>query len=342
MTTLSKIYERERPLIYFILWNESDRKGCEKFTGQHISHNLFIARPSENVGSVWYSESELESMEVVAETRVNSDLALVDSMMAHARMEWSKLEPYAKDGKRIESGQEYLEFFHTFTSYWYPMTTMYFRLPERATIGQYFKDSLYAWRDATQEYSGPLAERFKTDFEALFPAFARFSMCVTPDDVQAITDGEGDSLIPMLEDRLQHGCFLLDGVLYPYSKLDEELQKRDLVLESFNTAATEVKGSIGYKGMARGPACVVNSFADLQKVQDGEVLIANLTEPSYMVAMHKVVAFVTNEGGIMSHAAIVAREMKKPCVIGTKIATQVFKDGDMVEVDADKGVVRKI
>jgi pyruvate,water dikinase len=49
---------------------------------------------------------------------------------------------------------------------------------------------------------------------------------------------------------------------------------------------------------------------------------------------------VTDEGGVTCHAAIVAREMKKPCIIGTKIATKVLKDGDLVEVDANKGVVK--
>ena len=58
--------------------------------------------------------------------------------------------------------------------------------------------------------------------------------------------------------------------------------------------------------------------------------------------MHKAAAFVTDAGGILSHAAITAREMKKPCVIGTQIATKVFKDGDFIEVDANKGIVRKI
>jgi pyruvate,water dikinase len=58
--------------------------------------------------------------------------------------------------------------------------------------------------------------------------------------------------------------------------------------------------------------------------------------------MEKAAAFVTDQGGITSHAAIVAREMKKPCIIGTKIATKVFKDGDIMEVDANKGIIRKI
>lgn len=312
------------------------------FTRQYIQHNLFIALPHAHTGSVWYSGTELEAMEVEAESRVNADRELVDRMLIHARQQWSKLLPYAKEGKQIKSGEEYLEFFKTFTSYWYPMNTIYFRLPERATIGQYFKDSLYKWRDETQEYSGPLGEHFKSAFERLFPDFARFSMCVTPDDVQTIIDGGGERLLPVLEDRLQYGCFLLNGELYPYARLAEELQKHNLQLESFDTRVSEVKGSIGYKGVARGPARIIKKYADLELVQEGEILVANLTEPSYMVAMQKVAAFVTDEGGIMSHAAIVAREMKKPCVIGTKIATQVFKTGDMVEVDAEKGVVRKV
>ena len=59
-------------------------------------------------------------------------------------------------------------------------------------------------------------------------------------------------------------------------------------------------------------------------------------------AIKKAGAIVTDEGGIVSHAAITAREMKKPCIIGTKIATQVLHDGDLVEVDAEKGIVRII
>jgi pyruvate,water dikinase len=65
-----------------------------------------------------------------------------------------------------------------------------------------------------------------------------------------------------------------------------------------------------------------------------------MTTPAIIQAMHKASAFVTDEGGITSHAAIIAREMKKPCIIGTKIATKVLKDGDMVEVNADKGIVK--
>ena len=65
-----------------------------------------------------------------------------------------------------------------------------------------------------------------------------------------------------------------------------------------------------------------------------------MIKPDYLSAMKKAVAFVTDEGGITCHAAIVARELNRPCIIGTKIATKVLKDGDEVEVDADNGVVK--
>ncbi len=67
-----------------------------------------------------------------------------------------------------------------------------------------------------------------------------------------------------------------------------------------------------------------------------------MTHPEFLVLMKKASAVITDEGGITCHAAIVAREMGKPCVIGTKIATKVLKDGDLVEVNADKGIVKRV
>ena len=80
----------------------------------------------------------------------------------------------------------------------------------------------------------------------------------------------------------------------------------------------------------------------LKKVREGDVLICGMTMPDYVPAMKKAAAIVTNEGGVTCHAAIISRELNIPCVVGTKIATQVFEDGDEVEVDAEKGIVRKI
>ncbi len=104
----------------------------------------------------------------------------------------------------------------------------------------------------------------------------------------------------------------------------------------------EIKGNVAFPGKTRGRVKVLRSSKDISKVKVGDILVATMTFPNFIPAMEKAAAFVTDEGGILCHAAIVSREMKKPCIIATKFATKVFKDGDMVEVDANKGVVRKI
>jgi phosphohistidine swiveling domain-containing protein len=104
----------------------------------------------------------------------------------------------------------------------------------------------------------------------------------------------------------------------------------------------EVRGVPAYKGVVRGRARIVITSDDGLRVERGDILVSTMTTPNFIAAMERATAFVTDEGGILCHAAIVAREMKKPCIIATKIATQVLRDGDLVEVDADNGVVRVI
>lgn len=118
----------------------------------------------------------------------------------------------------------------------------------------------------------------------------------------------------------------------------------DIIIKKFGLAlekefVKEIKGTPASTGIIRGVATIVNRVSDLKNVKEGDVLVSITTHPDYVPAMQKASAIVTNEGGITCHAAIVSRELKKPCIVGTKIATKVLKDGDLVEVDADKGVV---
>jgi phosphoenolpyruvate synthase/pyruvate phosphate dikinase len=125
-------------------------------------------------------------------------------------------------------------------------------------------------------------------------------------------------------------------------------QARDIIRHELGTlgvqekSVNELHGNVASPGHAKGPAKIVRNESELQKVNKGDILVAYMTKPSYLPAMKKAAAFVTNEGGVTCHAAIVSREMKKPCLIGTKIATKVFKDNDVLEVDANKGIVKKI
>lgn len=103
-----------------------------------------------------------------------------------------------------------------------------------------------------------------------------------------------------------------------------------------------IKGQTAYPGIARGRVKIVRSVKDIHKVVRGDIMVAIATNPDLLPAMNRAAAFVTDAGGITSHAAIVAREMKKPCVIGTEYATKVLKDGDTIVVDAQQGTIKKV
>ncbi len=104
----------------------------------------------------------------------------------------------------------------------------------------------------------------------------------------------------------------------------------------------EIKGTPASLGNAKGTVRVVKGVSDLGNVRKGDILVAITTHPDYVPAMQMAAAIVTDEGGITSHAAIVARELRLPCVVGTRHATKSLNDGDIVEVDANSGVVRKV
>ena len=118
----------------------------------------------------------------------------------------------------------------------------------------------------------------------------------------------------------------------------------DHVFEVFEpkTQGADVQGTCASQGKAEGVVKIVRTVRDLALVGHGDILMASMTRPEMVVAMEKAAAIVTDEGGITSHAAVVSRELGIPCVVGTRNATQVFKTGDFVEVDATKGLVRKI
>ncbi len=107
-------------------------------------------------------------------------------------------------------------------------------------------------------------------------------------------------------------------------------------------AVNDFRGLSANRGVARGPARIIKSSTETKNVKTGDVLVAVMTRPDYIMGMKKAAAIVTNEGGVTCHAAIVARELNIPCVIGTKIATEVLHDGDIVEVNGNHGVVTVI
>lgn len=128
-----------------------------------------------------------------------------------------------------------------------------------------------------------------------------------------------------------------------YGLLEEDIKKLDnLILAQNQGNDKQIKGEIGNKGKVSGRVHIISRRDQFDDFKKGDILVTGMTRPEFVPLMKKSLAIITDEGGITCHAAIVSRELGIPCIIGTKIATQVLKDGDLVEVDADHGIVRII
>jgi phenol phosphorylase subunit alpha len=102
---------------------------------------------------------------------------------------------------------------------------------------------------------------------------------------------------------------------------------------------TELKGFAGSPGIVEGRARVCRSAGEIRELQEGEILVAPTTSPSWAPAFARIKACITDVGGIMSHAAIVCREYGMPAVVGTGHATKIIKTGMMLRVDGSSGLV---
>lgn len=127
-------------------------------------------------------------------------------------------------------------------------------------------------------------------------------------------------------------------------KIAEDIQKAEKV----RSGNKRLRGVVVYPGSVSGRARIVpqlygtkehNSY--IQCLRKNDIIIAAMTSPDLSPAFSRVAGVITDEGGLMSHAALVARETKTPCIIGTKIATRFFKEGQRISIDGRTGTITK-
>lgn len=135
-------------------------------------------------------------------------------------------------------------------------------------------------------------------------------------------------------DSVTKGLYILQA--RPITTLQQD---KSLAEETKPAMHVLTKGLAASPGIARGRVVIVNQIEEIEKVQNGDVLVSVMTNPDMVPAMKKAVAVVTAEGGRTCHAAIITRELGIPCIVGTKNACEVLLEGMEITVDATRGVV---
>jgi pyruvate, water dikinase len=135
---------------------------------------------------------------------------------------------------------------------------------------------------------------------------------------------------------------IVGGIIYilqsrPITTIGNKKEARGMTDEHKPGAKLLIKGQGAAPGIASGNVIIIRDVRDVGKAKEGDILVTKMTNPDMVPAMRKVAAIVTDEGGMTCHAAIVSRELGTPAVVGTKNATNVLKNDQLVTVDGEKG-----
>lgn len=336
MRKLVRFITREAPLVAVEAWYEGIVRKTGEYFQTHFPENILVFRRG-TVES--YRDAERLFKEVPPEL---SRWAKEHDPIEACRIQYKALQDIRKvKGSPLEK----IKKLRVLLSKGFPGLIVSYLFPYWQEREKLFDPGLIneagKWRKKTDPF-------FDTAIEAIYSELAVIAEKKGWDIVllKFITFDELEKAIkanrlPLqkLRKRGQSEFGYMDGKII--FNIDKELAFRGFELAK-EAVKGDIKGSIANKGRAKGRAKLVFSREDLSKVEPGDVLVAPMTTPWYLPAMHKAAAIITDEGGITCHAAIVSRELNIPCIIGTGTATHALKDGDMVEVDADKGMVRKI
>lgn len=167
-------------------------------------------------------------------------------------------------------------------------------------------------------------------------------------EIEDILKGKNDLLKQDLEERA-FAMTIIDNKIETHIGKEAEKIKTELYKQKEETLLEkkELQGMPACKGKAKGKVVLLKErdykkFSEILSNRKDFVLVTFMTRPEIVPFLKKARAIVTNEGGITCHAAIISRELNIPCIVGTKKATDILKDGDEVEVDANTGIVRVV
>jgi phosphohistidine swiveling domain-containing protein len=155
------------------------------------------------------------------------------------------------------------------------------------------------------------------------------------------------SLETLKERRKYYLWEIKDGVKQIHTGEEARRVEKESIDENLDNTGEDISGLAASPGKVRGTVKIISplshkQFKDCEEMKQDEILVTGQTRPHLMVAVRKAKAIVTDEGGMSSHSALVSREYKIPCIVGTHNATKMLDDGDLIEVDAYKGSVKII
>lgn len=324
--TFVKAYTRDFSIIMEEAWYHALSCGMWKRIGQRIPvgyPNFY--RLNHGIIEVWENTDFIQRI-LGAVGKKSKDTVFYDNLL----IDYAVLVEMLKD--TTVSDKAYLdtlfEAISIFAIIWYGI------LDEKTDRN--IKDTLVAVRDRDTIFDTN-DKNVRKRVARKYPEFRRFATTLLKKELL-----NTPPRVALLKKRQQE-FIVIPGKYAGSISLDTFATKYHFSLAFFSHPKDRViKGTVANRGKAIGSVRIIRKKRDVQDMQRGEILISPMTTPDVFPAMRKALAVVTDEGGMLCHAAIMSRELHIPCIIGTKVASEVYRNGDTVEVDAIKGIIKKL
>ena len=247
---------------------------------------------------------------------------------------WRKVEVFIKDEKAL-SKEDFRKLVSILKNLWVWADGLWWMIEHRDK-NKLDVTNLMKVRKQTEHFAPWLIATIRNTYKNLVPKYSEYVDVLLIHEVL-------ENKIPdekILKSRMKTWSYT-DGKLF--DSIEEVKKKYGIEIKEENTfSGNELRGQVAFPGKVKGEVKIIKNREDMKKFKKGNIIVSPTTTPDFMPVMKIAGAIISEHGGVICHASITSRELKIPCVVGVKGATRFLKDGDIVEVDADKGVVRLI
>ncbi len=332
---LIMLYTREFPLVHLQMWG---RRYSYRYLGEEVPKiPYYVFKLKKGIAYAYQnSHGQHNAVNNIIKRKIEKDPLFIDNLVKENNFILNRLIKLTD--KESISKNNFKEFLNDIFDYW-PIhyIAQFLPLDEKRFSKNDIEKAMNLRKTVDLHYQDSW-NSIKTILKKLYPRLSDLVMYISWDEI--IKDNIPD--IKELKRRDSEGVIVYGDKIITDKELERYAESDNFILKQNETPkqVNEIKGQGVSKGIVKGRVRIILREKEVDNLKEGEILISYMTTPVFMPAIKKASAFVTDEGGITSHAAIYSRELKKPCIVGTKIATSVLYDGDLVEVDANIGVVR--
>lgn len=326
-----KVISREKTIIETEIYYQGEYEGIKSLTKNlYYFKPLFIYDKEKEITNVYYNDTALEEDPKTIYYYMQKDIKKTKELYNKALSSCKYLNMIVDND---ESDFNYKEFIKNMLII-YPFTSLGNLAGYFENISSELKELLIDFRNNYDYILYKANEYLHNKAKKILPK--EYQEHIKFLFIEEVFQNKMPSL-DLIQKR-KNGYIFFDNNLELVDNIPIWLERKNIVIKSQQDGKI-IKGSVAYSGKITGKVCQIYTKEDFKKFEKGNILVTTMTTPKFTPILKLAGAIVTDEGGITCHAAIIARELKIPCIIGCKNATEILKNDMIVEVNANEGII---